>query len=155
MTTYQQFLEAKVDFRSQTGHTVAADEVHPLLLPHQRAIVQWAVEGGRRAIFAAFGLGKTFMQLETVRLTLERVGGCGLIVCPLGVRQEFIGDARDKLGIGCHVVHILGVSCRLRFDRGRVLPPGQAHRSHTIPRAASANVMHASPARRRCAHWRQ
>jgi vacuolar-type H+-ATPase catalytic subunit A/Vma1 len=29
--------------------------------------VRWAVRGGRRAIFAAFGLGKTVIQLETLR----------------------------------------------------------------------------------------
>lgn len=35
------------------------------------------------------GLGKTLMQLETLRLTLAKAGGNALIVCPLGVRQEF------------------------------------------------------------------
>lgn len=33
-------------------------------MPHQRDIVHWAISGGRRAIFASFGLGKTMMQLE-------------------------------------------------------------------------------------------
>jgi len=57
--------------------------------------VVWAVRGGRRAIFASFGLGKTLMQLEAVRLILAKLGrGRGLIVCPLGVRQEFARDAR-------------------------------------------------------------
>ncbi|MDP9039798.1 MAG: DNA methylase N-4 [Acidobacteriota bacterium] len=58
----------------------------------------WCITGGARAIFAKFGLGKTFMQLETVRLVLDRVGGRGLITCPLGVRGEFMRDAA-KLGI--------------------------------------------------------
>jgi hypothetical protein len=52
------------------------------------------VEGGRRAIFAAFGLGKSMMQIETLRLTLAEAGGSGLIVAPLGVRGEFIRDGR-------------------------------------------------------------
>jgi hypothetical protein len=46
-----------------------------------------------------FGLGKTLIQLEIIRLILLILGrGRGLIVCPLGVRQEFIRDAR-LLGI--------------------------------------------------------
>lgn len=89
LAAYQAFLQGKADFHHTYGHPVTPDQVNPILKPHQRAIVQWAVEGGRRAIFAAFGLGKTLIQLEVLRLTL---GGHGraLIVLPLGVRQEFM-----------------------------------------------------------------
>lgn len=90
---YLDFLRNKVPMSQSYGFEVADAEIHPLLMPHQRAMVQWAVRGGRRAIFAAFGLGKTMMQLEVVRLTLSRCGGRGLIVIPLGVRQEFFRDA--------------------------------------------------------------
>ncbi len=96
--TYEEFLRAKVDFDRSFGHPVDPGRVNPMLKPHQRDIVVWAVAGGRRAIFAAFGLGKTIMQLETLRLTLEEAGGSGLIVAPLGVRQEFTRDAA-MLGI--------------------------------------------------------
>jgi len=91
--SYEEFLAAKVDFDRSYGFTVPDDAVHPLLMPHQRDIVRWAVHGGRRAIFAAFGLGKSVMQLEVLRLTIERAGGAALIVCPLGVRHEFVRDA--------------------------------------------------------------
>lgn len=40
----------------------------------------------------------TVIQLETVRLAAEHVGGRGLIVLPLGVRQEFRRDAVERLG---------------------------------------------------------
>lgn len=90
---YRAFLEAKAPLASQHGVPVDDDELSPILKPHQRAIVRWAVSGGRRGIFAAFGLGKTMMQIETLRLILKRTGGRGLIVAPLGVRQEFIRDA--------------------------------------------------------------
>ena len=93
MKSYEEFLAAKVDFDRSYGFTVPDDAVHPLLMPHQRDIVRWAVHGGRRAIFAAFGLGKSVMQLEVLRLTIERAGGAALIVCPLGVRHEFVRDA--------------------------------------------------------------
>lgn len=95
---YQDFLKAKADFEKTYGQPVAAEAVNPILKEHQRDIVRWAVEGGRRAIFAAFGLGKSMMQLETLRLTLAHAGGAGLIVAPLGVRGEFIRDGK-KLGI--------------------------------------------------------
>ena len=70
-----------------------------MLKPHQRLIVRWALKGGCRAIFASFGLGKSFMQLEVVRLVLTRhPGGRALITMPLGVRREFMRDAAT-LGI--------------------------------------------------------
>lgn len=95
---YREFLKAKVVMSKNAGFEVAPEEIHPLLKPHQRDVVRWAIRGGRRAIFAAFGLGKTMMQLEILRLILARLGGHGLIVAPLGVRQEFSRDAA-KLGI--------------------------------------------------------
>ena len=101
---YHDFLTAKVDFDRSYGFTVPDDAVHPLLMPHQRDIVRWAVHGGRRAIFAAFGLGKSVMQLEALRLTIEHAGGAALIVCPLGVRHEFARDAA-MLGLTTRFVH--------------------------------------------------
>ena len=80
-------------------------DVNPLLKPHQIASVLWAARGGRRGIFAAFGLGKTFMQLEIMRLILERQEGYGLIVAALGVRTEFHRDAA-KLGTLAHTVAV-------------------------------------------------
>lgn len=98
MTTYQEFLEEKVNFDSAIGFEIDDADIHPMLLPHQREIVRWAVKGGRRALFESFGLGKTVQQLETLRLTLKHAGGRALVVCPLGVRTEFAADA-EKLGL--------------------------------------------------------
>jgi hypothetical protein len=93
--SYAEFLAAKARLATASGLEVDPAEVHPLLKPHQRDAVVWAVRGGRRAVFASFGLGKTLIQLEIVRLVLAKLGGGrGLIVCPLGVRQEFARDAR-------------------------------------------------------------
>ncbi|TQL46694.1 helicase-like protein [Homoserinimonas aerilata] len=96
---YDDFLREKVAFDRRFGFEVADEDLSPVLLPHQRAIVKWAVAGGRRAIFARYGLGKSVMQLETLRLILMRLAGRGLIVAPLGVRGEFIRDGRNLLGI--------------------------------------------------------
>ncbi|MCO4257374.1 DNA methyltransferase [Pseudarthrobacter cellobiosi] len=92
MSEYVDFLKDKADFERNYGVPIPATAVNPILMEHQRDIVQWAVEGGRRAIFAAFGMGKSMMQIETLRLTLRDSGGSGLIIAPLGVRGEFIRD---------------------------------------------------------------
>ena len=105
-STYDEFLRAKAAIAPAVGVDVAADDLSATLMPHQAAIVEWAVRGGRRAIFANFGLGKSIMQLETLRLTLAGHGhGRGLIVCPLGVRQEFMRDARTLLGVELEFVN--------------------------------------------------
>lgn len=95
---YAHFLRSKVVSAEEFGFVIEQGEVNPVLKPHQVAIVVWMVAGGRRACFAAFGLGKSVIQIETVRLTRARCGGMALIVLPLGVRQEFVRDAR-MLGV--------------------------------------------------------
>jgi len=96
---YRQFLEGKVRMAQACGFEVDPADINPILIRHQPDIVRWAVAGGRRAIFARFGLGKSIMQMEACRLTLKYSGGdYGLITCPLGVRQEFRRDAVEVLG---------------------------------------------------------
>jgi len=96
LSAYRAFLEAKRPATPTAGDSAILTlgrGINPLCKPHQAAIIRWAVEGGRRAIFAKFGLGKTVMQLEALRLVLSREGGKALIIAPLGVRQEFLRDA--------------------------------------------------------------
>lgn len=95
---YQQFLEGKIKLSEIEGFEVDDAEISPILKPHQRDIVRWAVLGGKRAIFAAFGLGKSVMQIETLRLTIANAGGKALVIAPLGVRQEFKRDGK-MLGV--------------------------------------------------------
>ena len=96
---YIDFIRAKSPIPTERGIIDGEIKLNPMLKPHQRDIATWAIRGGRRAIFAAFGLGKTFIQLEIMRVIHEHEGGRQLIVAPLGVRQEFRLDAA-KLGIG-------------------------------------------------------
>lgn len=98
MTDYTEFLRAKIKMASFKGVTLEPSAIHPKLFPFQNDIVRWAVQGGNRAIFAKFGLGKSVMQCEWLRQIIGAAGGLGLIVCPLGVRQELIRDAA-MLGI--------------------------------------------------------
>jgi DNA modification methylase len=94
---YLDFLRRKVPASSMAGFDVDPGDVSPHLKPHCRAIVPWLCAGGRRALFASFGLHKTTIQLEAVRLAAQHADGAGLIVLPLNVRQEFIRDATQIL----------------------------------------------------------
>lgn len=114
--SYRDFLEAKMVQAPEGGFVIAEGDINPLLKPHQKAIVIWACAGGRRAIFAAFGLGKSFMQIELLRLVgihtsrLKQpegelfggaIPGAVLQVAPLGVRLELLLDA-NTLATGEH-----------------------------------------------------
>lgn len=103
MDAYHEFLRRKVRVAPRHGFAVQPEDVHPVLLPHQRDAVRWACAGGRRALFEAFGLGKSVQQIEILRLCQVHAGGPVLIVLPLGVRQEFRRDA-DMLGVATRFI---------------------------------------------------
>lgn len=96
---YIDFLKSKIDIAQDSGFEVESDEINSTLKPHQRDAVIWALKGGRRALFEAFGLGKTIQELEFCRLVVKHKGGKALVVLPLGVRQEFTNDAVNLLNI--------------------------------------------------------
>lgn len=89
---YKRFLEAKVVAAKSYGTKELKSPINDKLLPHQRDIVEWAIDGGRRAIFASFGLGKTMMQLEIAKHVMEITSKPFLICMPLGVVGEFKDD---------------------------------------------------------------
>ncbi len=95
--TYTDFLKTKVAAAPNSGFDIDPSEIHPALLPHQRDGVLWAIRGGRRALFEAFGLGKTIQELEYCRIVAKHTGGQALITLPLGVKQEFARDASELL----------------------------------------------------------
>ena len=93
---YSDFLKSKVAIAPSTGFKPT--NINNALFPHQRDSVKWALQGGRRAIFAAFGNGKTVMGLELAHQCAKKTKKHTLIICPLGVKQEFIRDAVNILG---------------------------------------------------------
>jgi DNA modification methylase len=99
MQAYADFLRSKIVVAPETGFDVPPEEIHPVLKPHQRDAVRWALRGGQRALFEAFGLGKTVQELEFCRIVLKHLGGKALIVLPLGVKLEFQRDACQLLGL--------------------------------------------------------
>lgn len=103
-TEYYNFLRSKINIAPESGFVVDKRELSPILKPHQQDAVIWAIHRGRRALFEAFGLGKTIQQLEICRIITAKKGGKALIVCPLGVKQEFTEDARNLLGMDIRYV---------------------------------------------------
>lgn len=132
---YDAFLRAKVTIAQPKGFEITEADVNPLLKPHQVAAVVWAIRQGCAAIFMAFGLGKTFVQLEIVRLVRQRVGGRALLVIPLGVRQEFCRDA-DTLNTGAGPAFTDAQRAQLRaWNAGR---PDRLHAVEFIRRTEEA-----------------
>lgn len=96
---YEMFLANKAQLQDRHGFD-------PIWMPSflfdfQQALVGWAIEKGRAAIFADCGLGKTPMQLvwaeNIVRHTNKRV----LICTPLAVGYQTVTEAA-KFGIEAH-----------------------------------------------------
>lgn len=93
---YKQFLENKIVVAESFGFDIKK----PIgkLLPHAQAITKWAIKGGRRAIFASFGLTKTAMQLELAYQCIQKEKKPFIICMPLGVIPEFRKDNEEFFG---------------------------------------------------------
>lgn len=98
MKPYADFLAGRMTVDHGDGFTIDESDVNPQLFDFQRALVAWACEKGRAAIFADCGLGKTPIQLEWARLVCERHGGIVLIVAPLAVAEQTAREG-DKFGV--------------------------------------------------------
>jgi DNA modification methylase len=95
---YLEFLKSKIDIAKDSGFEVKREDINPILKPHQKDAVMWAIRGGRRALFESFGLGKTVQEIEFCHQIIKHKGGKALIVLPLGVKQEFTHDVVEVLG---------------------------------------------------------
>jgi DNA modification methylase len=105
MKEYLDFLENKIVVAENYGDPFDIKGLSDILLSHQRVIVPWCLEGGRRAIFASFGLGKTLMQLEIAKHVIIVTGKPFLICMPLAVVGEFRRD-NAMLQTGFEIVYI-------------------------------------------------
>ena len=93
---YLDFLRNKVQLSTCGGLTPLA--MHPSLFYHQQDIVRWALQRGKALIAAKFGMGKSRIQIELMRQVHQQTGRKTLVICPLGVKHQFIhedGPAMD------------------------------------------------------------
>lgn len=101
--SYQDLLNGKIPIDQDRGMQLDISELNPDLKPLTHCVVEWAFRGGCRALFLSFGLHKTAAQLELMRLVGKE--HYRLIVLPLGVRQEFFGDANEYF-LGDYAVNL-------------------------------------------------
>lgn len=96
--SYPAFLERKAQIGTRDGF-------RPTLTPgflfdFQAALVGWAIEVGRDAIFADCGLGKTAMQLVWAENVVRHTNRPVLILTPLAVAPQTVREG-EKFGIEC------------------------------------------------------
>jgi DNA modification methylase len=120
MSDYTTFLREKIKLAQMRGFEVAPGSINPALSPHVHDIVRWGALGGQRAIFASFGLQKTVMQLELMRQCGIHRPGLRGIVCPLGVRQEFTGQAVQHF-TGEHAIDVRFIRRDSEIDDERTI----------------------------------
>lgn len=86
---YNDFLSSKRVTDSPSGFE--ANDLNTRLFQFQRDITRWSIRRGRAAIFARYGMGKTFMQLEWARKVAEKIGPV-LILAPLAVAGQTVAE---------------------------------------------------------------
>lgn len=96
---YRSFVSGKLGTVPATGISNGFS-VPSSLFPHQSALVAWALRRGRAAIFADTGLGKSRMQLAWADAVQRHTKGRVLILAPLAVAAQTVGEGLD---IGVHV----------------------------------------------------
>jgi hypothetical protein len=94
---YAEFLALKSLTAPATG-LQTIPKLPAALKPFQHAIVSWALRRGRAALFESTGLGKTLQYLAWGRAVADHEQGPVLILNPLAVAQQTVGEA-EKFGI--------------------------------------------------------
>lgn len=98
--SYREFLLSKIPATSKTGFEIITDaDLNPDNFPHQNAAIKWALQMGRALIAASFGLGKTRIQSEIARIVVQKTGKKFLLICPLGVKYQFVNEDGPILGM--------------------------------------------------------
>lgn len=94
---YESFLESK-RFTPRVAGLEKIPELNPCMFPHQKDVTSWALRLGRAAAFLGTGMGKSLIELEWARIVSEHTGSPVLILAPLAVAHQLIGEA-NKFGI--------------------------------------------------------
>lgn len=96
MMNYKSFVESK-------RHLLGSFGFEPTWMPDcafdfQKEIIARSVRKGRIGVFADTGLGKTLIQLSIAENIVRKTNGRVLIITPLAVAFQFIGEA-DRIGV--------------------------------------------------------
>lgn len=96
MSDYVGFLQRRKQWGADTGF--APVWMPDFLYPFQAHLAEWAIRGGRRALFADCGLGKTPMQLVWAENVVRHSNKPVLIATPLAVSYQLLEEA-EKFGV--------------------------------------------------------
>lgn len=99
IAAYEEFLRGKVQVSSESGFAPARDALHPSLFEFQKDMILWAARRGTALIAAKFGLGKTRVQIELLRQAHRMTGQPVLVICPLGVKHQFIVEDGPPMAV--------------------------------------------------------
>ena len=88
-----------LNFLKQKQHISSKDGFSPIFVPDflfdfQRELMEWAILGGRNAIFADCGMGKTPMQLVWAENIVRKTNGKVLIITPLSVAFQTVEEGQ-------------------------------------------------------------
>ena len=98
---YAQYIKDKLQTVRATGINHGFS-IPDSLFQHQKALVSWAIQRGRAAIFADTGLGKSRMQLAWADAVAKHTGLPVLILAPLAVAAQTVAEGAE---IGIDVTH--------------------------------------------------
>lgn len=99
--SYQEFVSRKLETIAPAGLETPFT-LPDSLFPMQRDLVSWALRRGRAAIFADTGLGKSRMQVAWADEVARRTGGDVMILAPLAVAAQTVGEGAS---IGLSITH--------------------------------------------------
>lgn len=94
--SYKKFLESKIKLHHSAGEEITCwpDD---RLFPHQRDAVTWMLKQRCALLAASFGLGKTTIQITIAKALVAYFNKPFLIVCPLGVKHQFVEEDGVRL----------------------------------------------------------
>lgn len=93
---YRQFIANRARKTQRQGF--APKHINDHAKPHQRAVLDFALNMGKSAAFLDTGLGKSFIELEFAGQCAEETGKPSLILTPLAVAGQMVREGQ-KFGI--------------------------------------------------------
>lgn len=110
MSKYQEFLASKRFSPNPVGLT-KIPKLNKKLFPHQCDVTSWALRLGKAAAFLGTGMGKSFIELEWLRIVAKHTGNPVILVAPLAVAHQMIQQAEEH-GIPGVAYHLDGASLK-------------------------------------------
>jgi DNA modification methylase len=104
LNQYLDFLNTKITIAPESGFDLDDRFLDAGNKPHQSDSIRWAARMGRALIAMSFGLGKTRIQCELARAIYHDLRSNPnaypfLVICPLGVKHQFVAEDGPALGM--------------------------------------------------------